>query len=304
MTAVRDSAVVTGFRTGWWLVRRLPAPVTRLAFRTAADVAWRRDGRGARRLRWNLARVCPQLDDRALDRLVRDALRSYLRYWAEAFRLPALARREVLDAFFLDGVEAVRKTTGAGRGVVLALPHLANYDLAAAWFAYTTDGGLLTIAERLRPTELFDAFVEYRSRIGMEIVASDDPTAFSALQRWVEQAGVVALVADRDMTRGGVEVEFFGHPVRMPPGPAALALRTGAALRPAALWNEVDKGRLGRSRGTVGPEIPVTSIRAATQALADAFAASIRASPADWHMLQRIWADMPAEGRRRAVRSR
>lgn len=304
MTAVRDTAVVAGFRSGWWLVRRLPAPVSRWAFRTAADIAWRRDGRGACRLRWNLARVCPELDEEALDRLVRDALRSYLRYWAEAFRLAALTRQEVLAAFYLDGVETVRETNADGRGVVLALPHLANYDLAAAWFAYTTDGGLLTIAERLRPAALFEAFVGYRSKIGMEILAADDPTAFSALQRRVEQAGVVALVADRDMSRGSVEVQFFGHPARMPPGPAALALRTGAALRPAALWNESDRGRLGRSRGQVGPEIPVTSIRAATQALADAFAASIRASPADWHMLQRIWPDMPAEGRRRAVRNR
>jgi lauroyl/myristoyl acyltransferase len=304
MTVVRDGAVVAGFRTGWWLVRRLPAPVSRWAFRTAADISWRRDGRGVRRLRWNLARVRPDLDERALDRLVRDALRSYLRYWAEAFRLPALTRAEVLAAFHLDGVEAVRETTAAGRGVVLALPHLANYDLAAAWYAYTTDDGLLTIAERLRPTALFDAFVSYRGRIGMQIVAADDPTAFSALQRWVEGAGVVALVADRDLSEKGVEVQFFGHPARMPPGPAALALRTGAALRPAALWNESDHGRLGRSRGRVGAELPVTSIRDTTQALADAFAASIRASPADWHMLQRIWADMPAEGRRRAVRHR
>lgn len=304
MTAARGTAVVAGFRTGWWLVRRLPTPISRWAFRTAADIAWRRDGRGARRLRWNLARVCPGLDERALDRLVRDALRSYLRYWAEAFRLPALPPEVVLTAFHLDGVEAVRETTAEGRGVVLALPHLANYDLAAAWFAYTTDGGLLTIAERLRPAALFDAFITYRGKIGMEILATDDPTAFSALQRRVEQAGVVALVADRDMSRGGVEVQFFGHPAWMPPGPAALALRTGAALRPAGLWNESDRGRLGRSRGEVGPELPVTSIRAATQALADAFAASIRASPADWHMLQRIWADMPAGGRRRAVRHR
>ena len=304
MTAARDAAVVAGFRTGWWLVRRLPAPVSRWAFRTAADVAWRRDGHGARRLRWNLARVCPSIDEHALDLLVRDALRSYLRYWAEAFRLPALSRSDVLTSFHLDGIEAVRATTAAGRGVVLALPHLANYDLAAAWFAYTEERGLLTIAERLRPAALFDAFVGYRGRIGMEILAADDPTAFPALQRRVEQAGVVALVADRDMSRGGVEVEFFGHPARMPPGPAALALRTGAALRPAALWNETDQGRLGRSRGQVGPELPVTSIRAATQALADAFAAAIRAAPADWHMLQRIWPDMPAGGRPRAVRRR
>jgi phosphatidylinositol dimannoside acyltransferase len=113
---------------------------------------------------------------------------------------------------------------------------------------------------------------------------------------------VVALVADRDMSRGGVEVQFFGHPAKMPPGPAALALRTGAVLRPAALWNEADEGRLGRSRGQIGPELPVTSIRGAMQALADAFAASIRAAPADWHMLQRIWPDMPKEGRGRARR--
>jgi KDO2-lipid IV(A) lauroyltransferase len=302
MTAVRDTAVVAGFRTGWWLVRRLPAPVSRWAFRAAADIAWRRDGRGARRLRWNLARVCPELDEVALDRLVRDALRSYLRYWAEAFRLPAIPPEVVLTAFYLDGVDEVRETTADGRGVVLALPHLANYDLAAAWFAYATEGGLLTIAERLRPDALFAAFVSYRRKIGMEILAADDPTAFSALQRRVEEAGVVALVADRDMSRGGVEVQFFGHAARMPPGPAALALRTGAALRPASLWNGSDRGRLGRSRGQVGPELPVTSIRATTQTLADAFEASIRASPADWHMLQRIWPDMPAEGRPRVAR--
>jgi phosphatidylinositol dimannoside acyltransferase len=305
MTAVHDAAVVAGFRTGWWLARRLPAPLVKWCFRVGADIAWRRDGRGARRLRWNLARVCPELDERELDLLVRSALRSYLRYWSEAFRLPSLAREDVLGAFYLGGVDVVRQTVADGRGVVLALPHLANYDVAAAWFAYTTNGGLLTIAERLKPDAVYAAFVGYRSSIGMQILAADDPGAFGALQRWLTGAGVVALVADRDLSRGGVEVQFFGHPAKMPPGPAALALRTGAALMPASLWFETDRGRLGRQRGQVGAEVPVTSIKAATQELANAFAESIRQAPADWHMLQRIWPDMPSEGRaRRSSRHR
>jgi lauroyl/myristoyl acyltransferase len=102
--------------------------------------------------------------------------------------------------------------------------------------------------------------------------------------------GMVCLLADRDLSRTGIEVTFFGEQTRMPSGPALLAARTGAALLPTHAYFDGEGWGL-----TMDPAIPIiegrlrAQVEAATQALADAFAAAIAQRPEDWHMLQRLW---------------
>ncbi|MGW9197409.1 phosphatidylinositol mannoside acyltransferase [Micromonospora chersina] len=291
-----------GYVAGWRLVRALPRPVVAAAFRVGADRAHRSGGKGTARLRANLRRVVgPDLPEAELDRLVRAGLRSYARYWMEAFRLPSLSRQQILAGFHLDGQEKLAADVAAGRGAVVALPHAGNWDAAGAWVA-ATGWPITTVAERLKPEGLYERFLAFRQGLGMEILPTTggDRPAFDVLVDRLRAGAVVPLLADRDLSARGVEVEFFGGRTRMPPGPALLALRTGAPLYVASLWYEP-----GRARAALdGPlELPHPDsapldarVRTVTQRIADRLAAGIARHPEDWHMLQRMWLDQRADG--------
>lgn len=291
-----------GYLAGWRLARALPRPVVAAAFRAGADRAHRGNGRGTRRLRANLRRVVgPDLPEAELDRLVRAGLRSYARYWLEAFRLPSLSRREILAGFHLDGQEMLAADVAAGRGAVVALPHAGNWDAAGAWVA-ATGWPITTVAERLKPEGVYERFLAFRQGLGMEILPSSggDRPAFDVLVDRLRAGAVVPLLADRDLSARGVDVEFFGGRTRMPPGPALLAIRTGAPLYVASLWYEPDGPRAALEGPMELPEedsAPLDArVRAVTQRIADGLAAGIARHPEDWHMLQRMWLDQSSDG--------
>ncbi|MFF8810599.1 phosphatidylinositol mannoside acyltransferase [Streptomyces pactum] len=287
---------------GWATVKKLPEPVAVRLGREIADRTWKRRGAGVRRLEANLARVVPDASPQRLARLSRDGMRSYLRYWMESFRLPAWSRERIHGGFAPDDVHHLVDGLAAGRGVILALPHMGNYDLAGAWVTTKLGVPFTTVAERLKPESLYDRFVAYREGLGMEVLPHTGGSAFGALARRLRAGGLVCLVADRDLSASGVEVEFFGETTKMPAGPARLAVQTGALLLPVTLWYD----RSPVMRGRVHPpiEVPGEGTRAEraavmTQALADVFAAGIAEHPQDWHMLQPLWlSDLaPAAGR-------
>jgi lauroyl/myristoyl acyltransferase len=297
---VREQLADAGFAAGWRMVRVLPEPVAHAGFRLGADLVARCGGAGARGLRATLARVVPEAGPAELDILVRDGLRSYARYWCEAFRLPALDPAEVhrrVDPF-VTGAGPFLEALDEGRGVVFALPHSGNWDVAGVWLVETLrrrgrEPGFTTVAERLRPESLYRRFVAYRESLGFEVVAVDDGSAaHRALTRRLRGGGVVCLVADRDLTGSGVEVSFFGEPARLPSGPARLAALTGALLIPAYPRFTPEGWALPMAapipvpgRAQVGPD----DIKKTTQEIADAFAALIGTAPADWHMLRSVW---------------
>jgi phosphatidylinositol dimannoside acyltransferase len=293
---VRGRLLDAGYAAGWRLVRAVPQGLAYAAFRRGADLAAGRDGAGVRQLRRNLARVVPEASPGELDELVRAALRSYARYWCEAFRLPSMDH-EMLQATLgqhIEGLHHLDAALAAGRGAVVALPHSGNWDIAGV-FLVGHSGQFTTVVERLRPESLYRRFVAYRSSLGFEILpltGGAEPT-FDVLARRLRENRVVCLVADRDLTPAGVHVTFFGEQAKMPAGPARLARNTGAALLPVGCWF-TDGGWGFR----VHPPVNVTEVSNATQAMADAFAADIAEHPEDWHMLQRLWlADSRAKQR-------
>jgi lauroyl/myristoyl acyltransferase len=290
--STRDRVTDAAFLAGWRVVRWLPEWVADPVFERLADVAWRRRTAGVGQLERNLRRVVgPDLPAQQLRELSRAALRSYFRYWEEAFRLPAWSREQILARIRVYDERLLRSAYASGRGVVISLPHCANWDLAGAWAA-STGMPLTTVAERLKPESLFDRFVAYREGLGMEVLPlTGDPGVYRALAERLRRGGMVCLVADRDLTAAGVRVEFFGETATMPPGPAALARATGAALLPATLWYDDERLNL-----CINDEVsvPPTGTRAEqlaamTQHVASVFEASIREHPQDWHMLQRLW---------------
>lgn len=290
-----------GFVAGWRLVRALPRPVAAAAFRMGADRAHRKDGGGTRRLRASLRRVVgPEMPDAELDVLVRAGLRSYARYWMEAFRLPGLSRAEILAGFRLDGQELLAADVAAGRGAVVALPHAGNWDAAGAWVA-ATGWPMTTVAERL-PDGVYERFVGFREGLGMEILPNHGGPrpAFDVLVDRLRAGYVVPLLADRDLSARGVEVDFFGGRTRMPAGPALLAIRTGAPLYVASMWYEPDAACASIEGPLPLPDpdsAPLDErVRTVTQRIADGLAAGIARHPQDWHMLQRMWLDQGRDG--------
>lgn len=290
--SARDRLSDALYGAGWATVKKLPEPVAVRLGRTIADLAWKRRGQGVQRLESNYARVVPDASPERLAELSRAGMRSYLRYWMESFRLPAWSPERIANGIDIKDIHRVTDGMAAGKGVVLALPHLANWDLAGAWATTGLGIPFTTVAERLKPETLYDRFVAYREGLGMEVLPHSGGSAFGTLARRLRDGGLVCLVADRDLSASGVEVEFFGETARMPAGPALLAQHTGALLLPATLWYD-DSPVM---RGRVHPAVPVpesgtraekTSVM--TQALADAFATGIADHPEDWHMLQRLW---------------
>lgn len=277
---------------GWGVVKKLPEPVAVRLGRSIADLAWKRRGKGVQRLESNYARVVPDASPERLAELSRAGMRSYLRYWMESFRLPAWSAERVRNGFEAKDLHHLTDGLAAGKGVVLALPHMANWDLAGAWVTTTLETPFTTVAERLKPETLYDRFVAYREGLGMEVLPHSGGTAFGTLARRLRDGGLVCLVAERDLSSSGVEVEFFGETTRIPAGPALLAQQTGALLLPVTLW--YDKSPVMKGRVHPPVEVPETGTRAEktsvmAQALADAFATGIADHPEDWHMLQRLW---------------
>ncbi|MEV6707843.1 phosphatidylinositol mannoside acyltransferase [Micromonospora wenchangensis] len=286
-----------GYVAGWRLARALPRPVVAAAFRAGADRAHRARGRAATRLRANLRRVVgPDLPEPELDALVKQGLRSYARYWMEAFRLPSLSRQQILDGFHLGGSEMLAADVAAGRGAVVALPHAGNWDAAGAWVA-ASGWPITTVAERLKPEGVYERFLAFRQGLGMEILPTHGGgrPAFDVLVDRLGSGAVVPLLADRDLSARGVEVDFFGGRTKMPPGPALLTIRTGAPLYVASLWYEPEMPRAQLEGPLPVPEpdsAPLDErVRVLTQRIADRLAAGIARHPQDWHMLQRMWLD-------------
>ena len=293
---MRERAVDGAFAAGWAAVRALPQPVASAAFAAVGELAARRDTRGVRRLRANLTRVVPPGTD--MDALVRRALRSYARYWMETFRLSRITPVTVGERTEVIGGDLLDKAVTSGRGVILALPHCGNWEAAGVWLL---DHGqpLSTVAERLKPESLYERFVAYRESLGMEVLplTGGERSPSDVLKDRLRKADrVVCLLADRDLTERGIDVEFFGATARMPAGPALLAATTRAALLPVGLWFTPDGWGI-----RIHPEVPIAGtgrlrdkVTAATQEVADAFAADIALRPHDWHMLQRLWlSDLP-----------
>ncbi len=296
VAGLAQEATYLAYAGAWRAVRTMPESVAYAGFTRLADRQWRARGGPVRRLEANLRRVLGPVAPDELREASREGMRSYMRYWCDAFRLPSWDESRI-DTFELIRADRLSEPITQGRGVVAALPHMGNWDHAGA-YASRHVAPVHTVAERLRPEKLYEAFVEFRRSLGMHVHGLGEPGVFEHLRRTLQAGGLVALLADRDLSASGVEVTLFGETARFPAGPAALAIDTGACLVPVHLhWS-------GHNVASVLPEIiPATSgsrqerIASTTQALARRLEDGIRDHPADWHMLQRLWVadlDLPA----------
>jgi KDO2-lipid IV(A) lauroyltransferase len=287
---MKDNISAYVYFVGWRIVRWLPEKSAHKLFYKAADVLVKRNGKSVQRLRSNLSRTQPGMTLLDLDLLVIDAMRSYMRYWCDTFRFPDWSSQRVTETVSVTNEHLLMEAIAAKTGVIVALPHAGNWDHAGAYFC-AKGVPLVTVAERLKPEKLFLKFLSYRESMGMEVLPLDGRVLETLADR-LRAGALVALVADRDLSRSGIEVEFFGAPARMPAGPALLAIRTQAPLITAFVsytdagvhidFKSVMLPSSGSEREMVQEIVQMTAVH---------FEDGISQRPQDWHMLQRIWTD-------------
>lgn len=287
---MKDKLSAYIYFAGWRIVRWLPEDwAYSLAYRVA-DLLVKRNGKSVQRLRSNLSRTQPAITTLDLELLVIQAMRSYMRYWCDTFRFPDWSKEKTVGTVQVTNEHLLLDAIAAKTGVIVALPHAGNWDHAGAYFC-ANGIQLVTVAERLKPEKLFLKFLEYRQAMGMEVLPLDGRVLDTLTDR-LNAGALVALVADRDLSRSGIDVEFFGGPARMPAGPALLALRTKAPLITAYVsytetgihidFNNVVLPTSGSDKEKVEEIVQMT---------AKYFERGISDNPEDWHMLQRIWID-------------
>jgi KDO2-lipid IV(A) lauroyltransferase len=285
-----DFFVATAYFAGWKLVRTLPEKIAYSLFDQLGVITLRRNGARIQRLRGNLQRVCPDKDPAAMDQLMQSAVSSYMRYWCDTFRSPDWSKERISSTTTVTREELLTDPMRDGRGVVVALPHAGNWDHAGAYFC-AMGFPLVTVAERLKPEALFNKFLEYRQNMGMEVLSTDSKAMGTLMQR-ARDGALIALVADRDLSRSGVDVNFFGHPARMPAGAALLAVRTGIPLITAFVSYTKSGIHIEFNSVSIPPGgTEAERVSQVVQNCADYFAKGIESAPQDWHMLQRIWID-------------
>lgn len=292
MTIV-DKAALLGFSAGWSAIRHLPAGAAYGLFRRTADVVWRRRGRSVQRLEANLRRAAGDITEDDLQELTRRGIRSYYRYWCDVFRMQDWGNDEIVARVRTENDNVLWDVMGRGKGAVVALPHMGNWDHAGAW-ACLTIGPLATVAERLKPEELFEKFLAYRESLGMKVLPLTGGTenTMTVLGDHLKGGGLVCLPADRDLSGRGVPVTLFGEDTRMPAGPAMLSLRTGAALIPTTIryeGTEPDHRIVVHFEEPIEPPAGSKKVGTMTQQLAHVFGARISEHPQDWHMMQRLF---------------
>lgn len=279
------------------LVRWLPESVTYgLAHRIGTLAARRSKKRSQVAL--NLSRILGKPPSHPeVQALVVEAYRSYTRYWLETFRLVREDADFFLDRFIAPTQENLFAPAQSGRGAIVVVGHLGNFDAAGAWVA-ANGFKLVTVAEVLKPRRMFDFFVEHRARLGMTIY----PAVKGVTSRLVEdvRAGaVVAVLGDRDLKGTGPEVTFFGEPATFPGGAASIAIETGAALVVAGVYGVVRSGEPGwdaviteplDTGAPAGVEVGSRDhVAAVTRLIAHELEVAIARRPEEWHVFQPFW---------------
>ena len=294
----RDTLTVGGFRLGALAVRRMPERTAYRLFERVADELVRRDVRSVQRMRDNYAVVRPELGKRELEDLVHAGVRSYMRYWCEAFRLPTLGPDILVRATRLVGDEPVRNALAQGRPVIAFLGHLGNWDMAGAWCTQHL-GPVVTVAERLKPEQVFEDFLAFRESLGMTIIPlTGSGDVFHRLVEAAKGPNVIPLLADRDLTRKGIEVDFAGDRARVAVGPAALAYDSGNVVYPVSIRYERAPDGPGGWRSVITFHDAVSApkgeskhraIRTMTEECARVLGQAVAEHTEDWHMMQRVF---------------
>lgn len=222
--------------------------------------------------------------DPEVARVARRAFQNYGRMLLDFMLMGSLTPDELLKRMSIDGRDNLDAALAKGRGAIMAVPHMGSWDMAGA-YAGALGYPISAVAERF-PGSLNDAVVRTRSRFGLNVIMLGR-SAVRSITQALEANSIVALLCDLEQGPG-VDVRFFGHRAVVPGGPAAIALKTGAALLPA-YQHMVSPGR---HHVHLDPEISWpsgTTKESLMQRVVSRFEEFIRARPDQWYAFRPIF---------------
>ena len=288
----RETLGYWGYRSAEWLAMSLPERTGRRVFETLGRVAHRRLHGVRATVAANQARVLgAEPSDARVDHATREAFELYARFWFDAFRIRTMPEKEFNERIVVFGVENIDRALEAGKGCVCALPHMGNWDAAGHWFG-ANGYRIAAVAEELRPPRLYELFLRHREELGMRIVGlTKEGHVGQQLKQLLSENWMVALVADRDLTGRGTEVEMFGATRRVPAGPALLSLSSGAPLVVCPVYTRDDgwEVRIEEPLEIERTGVIREDVAALSRLMAERFERAIAAKPTDWHMFQPAW---------------
>jgi len=287
---VKGALGYLGYRLFSGVFGLLPEPVMR---RVGYGLGWMISFTARDRFAMAVRHQCRiQSDGTDARRAARRVFGFYGRYWAETFWVRPRRRAAILRRTHIDGIEHLFAALESGRGVVVALPHIGNWEVAGLR-ASAEDARALAVAEDLGNQRIVDWFVKQRNMMEIDIViARKGSQVTRQLLTKLKEGGVVALLCDRDITGGGIEVDFFGEQTTLPAGPASLADRTGAVLLAAATYFGSGSQYAFRVEAPLEVATGGTAkerVKATTQTIAGALEKLIRRHPEQWHLVQPNW---------------
>ncbi len=282
-------AVYAAFRLMAGVIGFLPERLATLLGELGGRLAWLLPSDRKRMAVRHMTRVA---GEEPAERLARGMYRAYGRYWAEVLWMRPRRARDVVERVTVEGLERVIAARDAGTGMVYALPHVGNWEVAGT-IARREGIELMAVAERLGNRRLVEWFVSLRGMLGIQVVLADGKReVFRKLFAVIRRGGAVALVTDRDLSGRGAEVEFFGEKTTLPTGAISIGLHTGAPVFPVASFFRSGRGH----HIIVGPPIPIPEdgtleerTSAGVALLAVALEDLIRRAPEQWHLLQPNW---------------
>jgi phosphatidylinositol dimannoside acyltransferase len=290
----RETLGYWGYRSAEWLAMALPERAGRRVFETLGRVAYRRLAGVRATVAANQARVLgAEPTDVRVAHATREAFELYARFWFDAFRIRTMPVPEFNERVVMIGAENIDRALEAGKGCVCALPHMGNWDAAGHWFG-ANGYRIAAVAEELRPPRLYDLFLRHREELGMRIVGlTREGHVGQQLKQLLSENWMVALVADRDLTGRGIEVEMFGATRLVPAGPALLSLSSGAPLVVCPVYTRDDgwEVRIEEQLEIERTGVMREDVAALSRLMAERFERAIAAKPTDWHMFQPAWVE-------------
>lgn len=271
--------LASSYQLGARVLRAVPAGLRHAAL-TPGGAAWFWLSRAQRRAALDNYGAVLGLppNDPEVARVARRAFQNYGRMLTDFVLLGELTPDDVLERVEVDGLELVDERLALGRGLIVALPHMGSWDMAAAWAA-AKGYRVVAVADRF-PGSLNDAVVSSRKRFGMEVIAIGR-SAVREVREGLAANKMVPLVCDLEQGPG-VDVRFFGRRAVVPAGPAAFSLKSGA---PVVIVHSYANGA-GRYRVEVekGPawRADETS-QSGMQTIITRFESYIRKRPDQWY---------------------
>ena len=283
-----------GFITLQWVMERLPRGLAYALAIVVARVAYRFARKARRRLEFNLQRALPDATPREIHALAWRNFRNHSKAYADLMQLPRARVEQLRPLLHVEGMPNLDAALARGKGVLAISAHMGSWEIAAAiWSATLAPVSLF--AEELEPPELFDWYRQTRQRMGISVL----PLTRAGLNQVVQALAaneMIVTAIDRDLQGTGIDLDFFGHPALIPTGPAALAVRRGAAVLPVAVWRNPDDSyqAIGYPMLLADPAAdPKAETKRLTEQLVRHMEHIIREHPDQWHLPHRIWADAP-----------